>query len=801
MKKFLVLFLSCILMVTMAFAVSAADDKNYIDTTISFNLTVDGESVVTVPSGEEIEITYWLKNETANEEYNVFTIANEIGFRPEHFEIVSGSIVKVDSLNSAVTETSGGEKRVQFNGYYVPVKAYEADDKVIGKLKLKVLATEGEYTISNRKPSVSLNRDDWYKVTANDLTVIVGEGPETLYTVTYMNGENVFKTTQSAGETVITSAPTPAPDGYKFKGWLYDGDLYQPGDSFEVTEDVTFTAEWEEIVVIQNYTLTFNTNGGTAVSKVVKPEGTVIDLSEYTTAKTGFTFDGWYSDEALTEKVTSVTLNESMTVYAKWNEIVVPDYTLTFNVNGGSAVTAVTKPEGTVVELSQYNPTKDGFTFDGWYSDEALTNKVTSVTLDGNKTVYAKWNEVIVVKYTITFKTNGGTAIAPVELPEGTVVDLSDYVTTRANYDFKGWYKNSGLSQAISTFTLTQDMTVYAKWGTTGGGGVGGPAVTRYKITVKDTDGSELDTLKFEEGKEIKLMDELKFEKEGYVVEGFYTDKALTNKVETVKLSKDLVLYIKWAEKPADDGDKDDDKTDDGKTPEAEIPDNKPEILTSEHYAYIVGREGGVIAPASNITRAEVATIIFRLLNEDVRNEAMTKENSFVDVDENAWFNTAVSTLAALKLVNGRTEDTFAPNAYITRAELSTIFARMVEIEHDGNEFFSDVAGHWAESYIKEAAAAKWIIGDGDGTFRPDDNITRAEVMTLVNRVLNRLPESKDDLLEGMKTWSDNANENAWYYLAVQEATNSHECEMKEDGVHEKWTALTETPDWTELEK
>ena len=123
----------------------------------------------------------------------------------------------------------------------------------------------------------------------------------------------------------------------------------------------------------------------------------------------------------------------------------------------------------------------------------------------------------------------------------------------------------------------------------------------------------------------------------------------------------------------------------------------------------------------------------------------------------------------------------------------------MVEVEYDGKVLFSDVPGHWAESYINEAATAEWIVGH-NGLFRPDDNITRAEVMTLVNRVLKREPESIDDLLDDMTTWKDNANENVWYYLAVQEATNSHTYEMKADGKHEKWASITENPNWVEIE-
>ena len=317
--------------------------------------------------------------------------------------------------------------------------------------------------------------------------------------------------------------------------------------------------------------------------------------------------------------------------------------------------------------------------------------------------------------------------------------------------------------------------------GNTGGGTV---STKEYTLTFDANGGSAVDSLEAKEGTKISL-DKYVSEKLGYKFDGWYSDKELTKKVAEITLNKDTTVYAKWV--VAED------------KPIVEKPDYKPGILTDEHYAYIVGREGGMIAPESDITRAEVATIIYRLLDEDERNKAKTKENVFTDVNEDDWFNTAVSTLASLELVKGRTTDTFAPNAFITRAELATIFARMVEVEYDGKVLFSDVSGHWAESYINEAATAEWIVGY-NGLFRPDDNITRAEVMTLVNRVLNREPESKADLLDGMTTWKDNADENAWYYLAVQEATNSHTCEMKADGKHEKWTSLTENPDWSKIE-
>lgn len=348
------------------------------------------------------------------------------------------------------------------------------------------------------------------------------------------------------------------------------------------------------------------------------------------------------------------------------------------------------------------------------------------------------------------------------------------------------------VSEGTATITVTTDdggktatCVVTVKKSSGGGNTGGGTVITKkYTLTFNTDGGSAIDSLEAKEGTKVSLGKYVS-EKTGYKFDGWYSDKELTKKITEVTLNKDTTVYAKWVVS--------EDK------PIVEKPDYKPGFLTDEHYAYIVGREGGMIAPESDITRAEVATIIYRLLDEDERNKAKTKENVFTDVNEDDWFNTAVSTLASLELVKGRTTDAFAPNAFITRAELATIFARMVEVEYDGKVLFSDVSGHWAESYINEAATAEWIVGY-NGLFRPDDNITRAEVMTLVNRVLNREPESKADLLDGMTTWKDNANENAWYYLAVQEATNSHTYEMKADGKHEKWTSLTENPDWSKIE-
>ena len=238
-----------------------------------------------------------------------------------------------------------------------------------------------------------------------------------------------------------------------------------------------------------------------------------------------------------------------------------------------------------------------------------------------------------------------------------------------------------------------------------------------------------------------------------------------------------------------------------GRKPTVTIPDDVPTGLNGDdHYAYIVGYPNGNVEPNGNITRAEVATIFFRLLTEEVRTANSTQSNSLSDVTRGQWFNHAVSTLSSMGIVKGHNDGTFAPNAPITRAEFAAIAARFDDKNTDTSSKFTDIASHWAKNEIGIAANKGWINGYPDGTFRPNQYITRAEAMTLVNRVLNRLPENSSDLLDSMIKWPDNSDASAWYYLAVQEATNSHYYKTKENKF-EKWTELRKTRDWTELEK
>lgn len=225
-------------------------------------------------------------------------------------------------------------------------------------------------------------------------------------------------------------------------------------------------------------------------------------------------------------------------------------------------------------------------------------------------------------------------------------------------------------------------------------------------------------------------------------------------------------------------------------------PTKVPDLLNgSNHFAYVVGYKDGNVRPQGNITRAETAAIFFRLLKEEVRSENLSKHNDFADVTEDSWYNTAVSTMAGMNILKGRTANSFAPQAPITRAEFAAICARFDSGRAEENSGFTDISSHWAEKEIERAATLGWVSGYTDGSFHPDAPITRAEAMTLINRVLCRMPETKADLLDSMTKWPDN-QPGAWYYLAVQEATNSHTYEQK-DSKYETWTALTAEPDWS----
>ena len=324
----------------------------------------------------------------------------------------------------------------------------------------------------------------------------------------------------------------------------------------------------------------------------------------------------------------------------------------------------------------------------------------------------------------------------------------------------------------FTTDSFSPFALLYEKATSSGGGysSGGGSSSSKYTLHYESNGGTSYKDESYSSGTTVTL-DKAPV-RESYTFTGWYADKALTDKITNVKMTGNKTVYAGWKATGV------------------------PDILNGDdHDAYVIGYPDGNVHPQGNISRAETATIFFRLLKAHTRDGNLTAENVFADVANGKWFNKAVSTMAKLGIVKGRSAESFAPDAPITRAEFAAICARFNTKPTNTSNSFSDISGHWAEAEIERAVAFGWIAGYPDGTFRPDTYITRAEAMTMINRVLCRMPQDEKDLLRTMVVWPDNKPTD-WYYLAVQEATNSHEFERK-GAVNEKWTKLTSAPDWT----
>lgn len=300
-----------------------------------------------------------------------------------------------------------------------------------------------------------------------------------------------------------------------------------------------------------------------------------------------------------------------------------------------------------------------------------------------------------------------------------------------------------------------------------------------YTLTYVSNGGTEYPSEKHKEGTEV-AMSKIPT-REGYTFLGWYDDAELTQKVTTVKMDSDKTVYAGWKE------------------------DETPVLEKGDHSAYIVGYEDGTVRPENDITRAEVAAIFYRLLTDDARAEGWATTNSFSDVESGTWYNNGISTLANMKILSGYEDGSFQPDAPITRAEFATIAANFSGGKADEYADFTDVPKtHWASKYIAKAASLGWISGDGDGKFRPEAYITRAEAMSFVNRVLERGVD-KEGLSEDAMQWPDNEPDD-WWYDDVLEATNSHEYVRTDRPIEkrtfcaEDWVKIKENRDWKAME-
>lgn len=427
-------------------------------------------------------------------------------------------------------------------------------------------------------------------------------------------------------------------------------------------------------------------------------------------------------------------------------------------------------------------PTRDGYEFRGWYTDTACETPYTAKVLMTGLHLYAKWVPInSEVSYFYQNEQGNATQFGDIDTYAfDTDVTVRTAHPEKEGYTFTGWTNIANIVtvDADGKFTMpAQDVRFDAQF-----------SINQYHVTYK-VDGKDYgntETYVFNSDVAIRPVPT----KEGYTFSGWKIGIA---DAENFKMpAHDVIIEGTFAKNSSGHH---------HRKPTVTIPDKVPTGLNgNDHYAYIVGYPDKTVRPQNGITRAEVATIFFRLLTDETRNANSTKSNSYSDVAAGAWYNHAVSTLSAMGIVKGDSNGKFNPNAPITRAEFAAIAARFDDKANSTTADFSDIVSHWAKNEISAASNNGWINGYPDGTFRPDNKITRAEAMTLVNRVLKRLPETAEDLHDDMIKWSDNSDASQWFYLAVQEATNSHYYKAKENKF-EKWSELRDTRDWTELEK
>ena len=617
----------------------------------------------------------------------------------------------------------------------------------------------------------------------------------------------------------------PSRPNYEFTGWYTDKECKQPYSPTLLMSSMDLYAGWKQTAFDVSYfykdAQNVETQFGTTETYKVKSDVTVRTAHP---EKEGYTFTGW------------TNIANIVTVDTTTGKFIMPAHHVRFDATFEINQYNVTYKVGTeVVGTDVYNfnsdvvirpvPTKEGYTFTGWTSTDSAFD-IRGFKMPAHAVVIeGKFEKNPAKQYTYTvnkhFYNEKGVEVNVVKgeatpAVENTAVSelYKDAAVNQTDKDGKTYVYVSGLTTVTDKLeTLTKDVTIDLYYYLNVEGGNDIPDAWEYRLTFKVVngewnDGGNADIVTYVQFKDQKTGEA--FKDEAVVVpvtripavgekpnSGYHAGAWDTSPYDNYKVQKDTVFTYTYAKNSSGGSS----GGSHHRRPTVTIPDDVPTGLNGDdHYAYIVGYPDKTVRPQNGITRAEVATIFFRLLTDETRNANSTKSNSYSDVAAGAWYNHAVSTLSAMGIVKGDSHGKFNPNAPITRAEFAAIAARFDDKANTTTADFSDIASHWAKNEISAASNNGWITGYPDGTFRPDNKITRAEAMTLVNRVLKRLPETEEDLHDDMIKWSDNSDVSQWFYLDVQEATNSHYYQTKENQF-EKWTKLRETRDWTELEK
>lgn len=416
----------------------------------------------------------------------------------------------------------------------------------------------------------------------------------------------------------------------------------------------------------------------------------------------------------------------------------------------------------------------EGHRFCGWMLDGKAIEDGAIQMPASDISIVGRWEKI---PYRVSYAYTGTVPAKAPALPEETTYTMGDTVHPAAAPSLKG-YTFSGWGEA---FTMpAHDMILKGSW-----------SAVEYAITYMLDGGTAPMGNPSSYTVETSAITFAAPTKTGHTFQGWFTDSGFTTPITILPFGStgDITLYAKWQKESSSSGGSGGGGGG-GFVPQPPQPVDPPSdpLNKADHIAYIYGMPDGTVQPQANISRAEVAVIFFRLLTEEARRENATTEHSFVDVVDGEWYTEAVATLAAMGILKGRGDNRFDPTATIARAEFAAIAARFDSEVYDGPDLFPDIEGHWANAEINRAAKKGWVKGDGNGMFRPDAPITRAEAVTLINRVLERTPDV-DALLPEMKTFPDNADPTAWYYTAIQEAANGHSYTKDKTG-KETWVEV-----------
>jgi len=526
-------------------------------------------------------------------------------------------------------------------------------------------------------------------------------------------------------------------------------------------------------------------------------------IVQYNETTVIYTFSGWYTCQTgapSTRFNFGTPITEPVDLYARWERYTPAidiTHTVLFQRNDGSQNLhyAAFVPDGELLSAYAHrltNPTRTGYTFTGWFEDAQGTIPFTNfeVIVENSFSLYAGW-AIIIDTHTVAFHRNYTGAAAPqtVTVERGQTVS-APAAPTREGFTFQGWYINAEGTQAFNFNTaITSDLSLFARWEAI--------AVT-HTVTFYRNDNSNAvhHTATVQQGQTVSVP--AVPVRHGFTFQGWYINAEGTQAFNfNTAITGNLSLFARWTLIPSVGG------GGGGGTPQPPtviLPEPEPPLapFTEYHNAFLIGFPDGTIRPQATLTRAEVVTMLFRLLEDNFRARVWSQSNRFTDVNEGQWFNNAISTMANAGILDR--DEEFRPNDAVTRAEFASMVARFFDDVEAIETPFNDIDGHWAEDYINRIAQFNWVQGVGNGNFNPDAQMTRAEATAIINRMLERIVGSPGDLLSGRTRWPDMTNTNAWYYLYMQEATHSTEFERLPSGTV-RWTDILTNIDWTVLER